>query len=61
MNFDHLNHYTITDARTQVEALRRRLHAHAHAYYNLGQPTITDAEYDAMRVVCFNKSLAWFD
>jgi len=44
--FDHFNHYNIIDARTRVDDLRKQLHAHAHAYYNLGRPTITDAEYD---------------
>lgn len=41
-------HFTVLDAKRRAEELRKQLHAHAHAYYNLGQPTATDAEYDAL-------------
>lgn len=48
MNFDHLNHYTVLDARSRAAELRKQIVAHNHAYYVLGNPTITDAEYDRM-------------
>jgi DNA ligase (NAD+) len=32
----------------RVEALKRLLHAHAHRYYVLDEPTIPDAEYDRL-------------
>lgn len=48
MNFDHLNHYTVIDARSRVTELRQQIHQHNHAYYTLGNPTITDADYDRL-------------
>lgn len=48
MNFDHLNHYTVLDARSRATELRKQIHAHNHAYYVLASPTVTDAEYDRM-------------
>ncbi|MGV0949121.1 MAG: NAD-dependent DNA ligase LigA [Azonexus sp.] len=48
MNFDHLNHYTVLDARSRAAELRKQIHAHNHAYYVLASPTVTDAEYDRM-------------
>ena len=46
--FDHFNHYTVIDARTRAAWLRKHIHIHNHAYYVLGTPTVTDAEYDGM-------------
>ncbi len=34
--------------RQRLEALRERLHYHAHRYYSLDDPEISDAEYDAL-------------
>lgn len=48
MNFDHLNHFTVLDARSRAAELRKQIHAHNHAYYVLASPTVTDAEYDRM-------------
>jgi DNA ligase (NAD+) len=45
MNFDH---YNVLDARHHAERLRKEIHAHNHAYYVLGTPTVTDADYDAL-------------
>ena len=47
-NFDHLNHYTVLDARSRAAELRKQIHAHNHAYYVLANPTVTDAEYVRM-------------
>jgi DNA ligase (NAD+) len=47
-NFDHLDHYTVTDARSRASELRKQIHNHSHSYYVLDNPTVTDAEYDAM-------------
>ena len=33
---------------TRIQALARQLHAHAHSYYVLDEPTIPDAEYDRL-------------
>lgn len=48
MNFHHLDHYSVVDARTRVAELRKQIHTHNHAYYVLANPTVTDAEYDQM-------------
>jgi DNA ligase (NAD+) len=36
------------DWRTRADWLHAQLHRHAHAYYVLDNPSIPDAEYDAM-------------
>jgi DNA ligase (NAD+) len=48
MNFDHLDHYTVIDAKSRAVELRKQIYAHNHAYYVLANPTITDAEYDQL-------------
>ena len=40
--------HTFDEARARVADLRREINAHNHSYYNLGVPTVTDAEYDAL-------------
>ena len=35
-------------ARARVDALREAITAHNHAYYVLDEPTVSDAEYDAL-------------
>ena len=36
------------DAQQRADALRERLHHHAHRYYVLDAPEIPDAEYDKL-------------
>jgi DNA ligase (NAD+) len=38
----------LTDAKTEIEALRETLRHHEYLYYVLDQPEISDAEYDAL-------------
>lgn len=45
---DPYGHHNVLDAKWRVGELRRLINDHAHAYYNLGEPTITDADYDAL-------------
>ncbi|MDD4963686.1 MAG: NAD-dependent DNA ligase LigA [Gallionella sp.] len=42
--------HAIDQARTQIEHLRAELEQHNHRYYVLDDPTITDAEYDALMI-----------
>lgn len=37
-----------TDPSTRAEQLREQIRAHAHRYYVLDDPTVADAEYDAL-------------
>ena len=39
---------TTTDVTRRVEELRREIEAHNYRYYVLDQPTVTDAEFDAL-------------
>ncbi len=38
----------VTDAKSEIEALRETLRHHEHLYYVLDKPEITDAEYDQL-------------
>jgi NAD-dependent DNA ligase len=40
-----MNH---TEAKNRIEKLRREIQAHAHAYYVLDAPTVSDAVYDSL-------------
>src|SRR5512133_2947152 len=51
---DDLNGMTREQAEERVEALRRELRHHEHAYYVLDRPEISDAAYDAL----FNQLVA---
>ncbi len=39
---------SLSDAATEIEALRREIERHERLYYVLDQPEISDAEYDAL-------------
>ena len=41
--------------QSQLEALRRDLHAHNHRYYVLAAPIVSDREFDEL----MEKLLAW--
>jgi DNA ligase (NAD+) len=39
---------TAQESRNRIEALRKEIHRHNHAYHTLGRPTITDAAFDLL-------------
>jgi DNA ligase (NAD+) len=39
---------TAQEIRQKLDVLRREIHRHNHAYHTLGNPTITDAEFDIL-------------